>query len=153
MGGKVWPKAAEKPWTFWIDCIKSFPVKVGEVIISGGEPTIYEGFYALTKALLDEGYLIQLYTNLADVEIINLLPDSSRMFIFATFHHKNDVEKWDRDFKKLKFQKVALELVDGVLPYSRVIPFETDNFRKEQLRVNPQGVIFTTCGDRNNHDL
>lgn len=70
----------------WIEKIKSFPVKVNEVVISGGEPMLRNDFADLVNGLVLSGYFVTVQSNISVVKRAAELKKSSRLRISATWH-------------------------------------------------------------------
>jgi organic radical activating enzyme len=157
-GGKQHPhdrnrKSAKE----WIEYIESFPLRITEVIITGGEPTSYSGLIELVKILLDKKYFVTIYTNLSNPWEINKIPISKRLLIIATFHHEmNDID----DFKysvsqlnhNLKIDEISYKLLQSS-NLKRIWTIEDSKNIISCLRVGPDGKIFTNCFDLNENYL
>jgi len=72
----------------WIDIINEFPVKVKEVVISGGEPAIYKDLGRLVNYLTDNKIMVTIFSNLMIVN--NEIKGSKRIRIGATHHIGTD---------------------------------------------------------------
>jgi organic radical activating enzyme len=169
MGGDVFPKCPEINWEQWRDNIINFPLKIKEVVLSGGEPCIYPEIEKLVNWLLDNGYFVQFYTNLARPGIITKFKRSKRLILFANFHHtffgkdeiwdEESLLEWDSNYQSLKkaYQIKPEEINNALLPYTKVKRWHSETHETNKhnvlLRWNPAGELFVNCEDRNIHDF
>lgn len=56
------------------------------VFLSGGEPTLLPYFVELSDWILDQGWLLSIYTNLSKPYTLIKVKQSSRLIIMSTFH-------------------------------------------------------------------
>ena len=83
-----YPKSSEITLSDWKRIVKSFPRKIREVKITGGEPMIMPYFTELVNWLVDEGYFVLVITNLSIKRNIKI---SDRLLISATNHVSSKV--------------------------------------------------------------
>jgi hypothetical protein len=135
------PKAKYSTTDEWKDFLDRFPVRVREIYICGGEPTVYPQFTELINWLLSEGYHIVVYTNLSHPEKLLEIPKNYRFSVLATFHHDDDPERFVSAYEAVyKVHRIDVDEIDyGVLPFSRVKPFMT----REDYRVANKCFIFS----------
>jgi len=107
----------------WKDKIIKFPIKLREVVISGGEPTIYSGYTELINWLLDEGYFVVVNSNLS-VFSGDIKP-SYRFRIMSTYHHSANRIRWEKNYRAYakKYRIDVDEIGQAELQYSRVKPY------------------------------
>ena len=107
-------------WKEWFNV--GFPVKIREVYLSGGEPSLVPYIVELTNFLLDKGYHVLLFSNLARVDRLEKIKKSYRFYVRATYHHVDDKERFDKAYQRLiKTHPVIVDEFEyKVLPYSRV---------------------------------
>jgi organic radical activating enzyme len=74
----------------WKEIINAFPIKIKEVFISGGEPTLISWLPDLCNWLLDKGYHVTVFTNLHIPIFLIRVKRSRRFQIYATFHQEQD---------------------------------------------------------------
>ena len=72
----------------WFDLISNFPITTKEIVLTGGEPSIWRGFSELVNKLLDNGYFVMILTNLTTVKPFLDIRSNSRFLIFSTFHSR-----------------------------------------------------------------
>jgi hypothetical protein len=77
----------------WQRRITHHPVKVREVVISGGEPMCYSEFVPLVDWLVSEGYFVTVFTNLTMLSGLDMQP-SYRIRLAASYHRSFDVVEW-----------------------------------------------------------
>jgi MoaA/NifB/PqqE/SkfB family radical SAM enzyme len=70
----------------WLEFIDRFPVRIKEVTIEGGEPTLYPKVENLVNALLKRGLHVRFYTNLMDIDSLEEVRRSCRFRIIASNH-------------------------------------------------------------------
>ena len=137
----------------WIQYIEQFPLKINEVFLSGGEPTLLKDFAGLCNWILEKKYLLTVYTNLTNEHVWNKVIQSDRLRIQATFHGRVD--------KKTRFifayQAVASrhrvdveEIAEQTLRFSKVKPWGctvmlAKLITKNHLWISPTGKIFVDC--------
>jgi uncharacterized radical SAM superfamily Fe-S cluster-containing enzyme len=96
----VYPSSEVSTLAEWKEFIKRFPVKIKEVYLSGGEPTLYPDFVELTNWLLDEGYHVKVFSNLLNINSLLKIQRSYRFIITSTFH--TDKEMFMRNYWIIK---------------------------------------------------
>ena len=69
----------------WMDLIESFPVKIREVTLTGGEPMLYKGFSELVNKILATGRFVKVITNLT-LDNGLAVNSSYRVRYWATYH-------------------------------------------------------------------
>jgi hypothetical protein len=157
LAGKMKVVTPERTAEQWIEFLKTFPVEIREVYLSGGETTLFKGLDVLANWLLDQGIFVQLYSNLMKPEKIEKI-NPSRMFqIIAAYHGYapgsiyDKAERFDGAYQRLKkrYQIVVLEYGQQRFPYSRL----TEMFDTLELPihyeplfvVSPDFKIYKSC--------
>ena len=130
-------------WKFYI---KNFPVKIKEVFVSGGEPTMIKWLPELLEWLLAEKYHVTVFTNLFNPKMLKVKPNF-RYQIIATYHHSDNQERFDKAYKELEGYRVDVqEIGSKKLPYSKVIPFtNNEELQSKLFRVSPDLQLYTSC--------
>ena len=77
----------------WERLIKNFPVKIREVVISGGEPLLYFEIQRLILLLLDLDLMVMMNSNLMIKRNLSILK-SDRLRVEATLHEGVDKTKF-----------------------------------------------------------
>jgi uncharacterized radical SAM superfamily Fe-S cluster-containing enzyme len=133
-----------------IEYINHFPVKIKEIYITGGEPSLRDDLPELVNKLLDRGYFIVLFTNLKNLFTILKINKSVRFRIQATYHHKASshefynnyldiIQKHRIDVDELKYQK---------LYFSKVKQLTNEKELDEPcFRIAPDLTLWTSCLD------
>jgi len=151
------PKCVELRPSEWLSYIESFPVKIREIYLSGGEPGLYNGIEELTNELIDRGYFVTIFTNLSYIINFTKLKKSPRLRFSATFHHHMHADVFIKNYRKIssKYRINVDEIGKKLLPFSKVKTFCTpeDEMSTKMLRVAPDGTIFTNCWERNQYSL
>jgi len=134
----------------WLEYIDTFPVKIAEITINGGEPTLWGEFVYLTTEILKRGYFVMIHTNLSKPEILIQLPKTNHLVLNPTFHHGQTSPNVFIDaYNMLKDkQKMYVDEIDNkILSISRKKPFGTTKYAKERkcLRARPDGTLYTDC--------
>jgi len=105
-----YPVCDETTISHWKRIVKSFPRKIKEIKITGGEPMLMPYFSELVNWLLDEGYLVLVITNLT---IKRVIKKSDRLLIASTNHK---VGKFQLDFynkeHRVKVDEIATQKLD-----------------------------------------
>ena len=83
-----YPQCSETTISHWKRIVKSFPRKIKEIKITGGEPMIMTYFDEFVNWLLDEGYFVLVITNLS---IKRNIKKSDRLLFSATHHESAKV--------------------------------------------------------------
>jgi hypothetical protein len=156
------PTAKQSTLDEWKEFIKNFPVKIKEVYVSGGEPTLIKWLPELCNWLLDEGYHVSVFTDLYDPQLLLKVKNSYRFQIISTFHHDweeklishhlTEEKQFKYSYSLLKNAGYRIEVDEigyKVLPYSRLKPFiGMDGLKdSEAFRVSPDLQIFNSCYD------
>jgi organic radical activating enzyme len=137
----------------WKELINRWPVKIKEVILSGGEPTLMPYFAELANWLLDKGYHVKVYSNLTNPKPYQDVRNSYRFIITATYHHSYDINKFIVNLSSIKHRIDVHEIDSRMLPFSKVKELVTDKWKVETryFRVNPARKIFIGCYDLTNY--
>jgi len=142
---------------YWINYINSFPVKVKEVFLTGGEPGLYKHIAELTNGLIKEGYFVTIFTNLTRIGSFMSIEDSPRLKFQATYHESMIAEIFDENYQRMnKYFRVDVDEIEtNKFTYSNKKKFtnlanesETDRFR-----IDSDGAIYVSCYERNKRHL
>lgn len=141
------PKAKRVSLEDWKHFIKTFPQKIKEVYVSGGEPTLVKYLSELVNWLIDEGYHVILFTDLFNPDLILKIKKSYKFKIQSTYHHSDSITRFDNAVKKLKGYKIEVdEIGSQLLTYSKVKPFiSMEGLKDDELRVSPDLEVFRSC--------
>lgn len=91
-----WPHSSETTLSHWKRIIKSFPRRIREIKITGGEPMLMPYFTELVNWLLDEGYFVLVITNLT---IKRDIKQSDRLLLVSTLHEGAYLPAWKKNLK------------------------------------------------------
>ena len=136
----------------WLKYVKTFPVRVREVVLSCGEPSIWPEIVELADSLLDEKYFVMIYTNLMNTRLLNIQPNR-RLRILATYHQSYNQKQFEKHLTALrKLHRVDVDEIDnGVLEGSHVKNWSIrENLQIplwKSLRVGPDGLVYTNTYD------
>ena len=110
----------------WMGFIERFPVKIKEVTIEGGEPTLYPGIETLTNKLLDKGYHVRFYTNLVYIDELKKVKRSYRFRVIATFHKTGSARLFVNNYMEVKkrYSIVVYEIGSRIFRFSRLRPLQ-----------------------------
>ena len=147
-------KVKESTLDEWIRFIDNFPLKLKEVHITGGEPTLMPYLNALTVELINRRILVTIFTNLSH-EIT--APTSNYLRIQASYHHSqaNAVtfyETYTR-LKKQGYQITIDEIGNKLLSLPTNVKQQLKTVEdletvKPRIRIAPDRTgYFTTCYD------
>jgi len=129
----------------WKYLIESFPLKLREIRISGGEPMLMPYYAELINWLLDRGLYVMVFTNLT---ILNLDVKPSGRLIYSTTYHKGaNAERWQRNLREYekKYKVNAHQLEDKTIPTVNVSPecYAEYGSTCVGFMYNPAGKLFT----------
>jgi organic radical activating enzyme len=145
---KIYPKSKEVGLDVWKDLISNFSLKIKEVSVSGGEPTLYPYFAEFVNWLLDKGYHVKIYSNLTNPSPINDIKKSYRLIINATNHkHKAFLG----NYLEMKHRVNVIELGERTLSFSRVNPILDKPNKIKGLVVGPDTKLFQNCAEMNQY--
>ncbi len=102
IGNESFPQWKQCTIDQWKGFVKRFPEWVSLYSICGGEPTMLKWLAEFVNWLLDKGHHVAIYSNLFDVSEILKMKRSARLVIHATYHHKDDKEKFIKSYNLLK---------------------------------------------------
>lgn len=136
-------------WKEWFE--KGFPVKIKEVYLSGGEPSLVPYIAELANYLIDKGYHVCLFSNLARVDRLEKIKKNYRFYIRSTFHHVDNAERFDKAYQKLiKTHPVIVDEFDyKEFPYS-VLKYGYDDiphWKIPNFRVGSDGSLYKCIFD------
>lgn len=131
----------------WMDRVKTFPLPLREVVISGGEPTIYDGYADLVNRLLDAGYYVVVNSNLTVFR--DDVNPSHRFRILATYHHSANRIRWEKNYRAYskKYRVDAVEIGQSDLDYTRTKEFckvEEAKTYSPGFYYGPDGILNTS---------
>lgn len=154
LAGKGTPKVLTKKPDEWIAWLTRFPAKnIQQVVISGGEPSIYKGLHVLINWLLEQRIMVTLATNLWNPDEILKIKQSRRLEIWASYHETDNLLRFDDAYKKLipYYQISVREYKTKLLPYSQT--FEVfENLLHwgcniQEFCVSPDHRIYPSCNE------
>lgn len=144
------PKSKQMNLEAWKEIINTFPTKISQVYVSGGEPTMVKWMPEFVNWLLHEkGFHVMLFTNLFRPEDILKIKNSYRFQIVAALH---DVEgenavRFDSAYQKIKdkYNVMVIEFTDKPqVPYSVHSKFITEKEMNEpKFFYSPDGDLYT----------
>ena len=146
-----WPKSEEKTIREWMNFLKTFPLKIKEVNVSGGEPTLIKGLPGHINWMLKKGYFVTLYTNLTNPKVINRINPSFRFRVLTTYHHHAEKEQFEKTYRVLseKYRVDIDEIGKKYLKDSKLKLFDSKktmaNSIYKRLRAAPDLQIFPDC--------
>ena len=148
---KILPEVTLEKWLHFID---HFPIKLREVNISGGEPTIMDYFPELVNELLKRNLNVSIFTNLSNNKLFECIP-SARLRIDASFHHSqaNGDVLFSRvqRLKKGGYQITVNEIGESWTDYKTDVKAKIVDVEETKiytmLRVAPDLSIHISCYD------
>ena len=132
-----YPKSSEITLSDWKRIVKSFPRKIREVKITGGEPMIMPYFTELVNWLVDEGYFVLIITNLTVMKLFRL---SDKILISATEHKSTNHDKWRLNYE---FYKNRHRVKHGVIGDTKELCFREYGDTCTGFMYSPEGRLFT----------
>jgi len=121
--GKV-PECKESTFEELKQFMKEFPYPVREVQVTGGAPELHPDFVRFTNWLLEQGYFVQIMTNLLFLFELGHLRITPRLMLCCTYHHDSSLKKWIRNYDLL----------------SKSYRIATDEIRDNKKRLTPKRV-------------
>lgn len=152
LGEKTKPKMPSmKRWNQWASYVDSFPVKVNEIFLSGGEPVLIGGFNKLVNHLTKK-YLVTIFSNLHNPEVWDSINKTDRIRIQATYHKSDDKVRFLNAYERIsKKHRVDVDEI-GIqeLSFSKLKTCLTEfshskDIEPDTFSIAPDGNIFTTC--------
>lgn len=134
----------------WKKKVEGFPIKIREIFISGGEPTLVKWIPEFVNWLLDEGYHVTVFSNLFNAEELLKIKKSYRFQIRTTYHHigEESLERFERQLAKVKdYHTISIaEIGHRTLPYTDVVNeyFVMDDLKSKEFRYAPDGYLYTS---------
>lgn len=135
----------------WKHRIETFPVKIKEVYVTGGEPTLVYWMPEFVNWLLNRGIFVTLYTNLHDINQISEIHSKHQFQILSTYHlcDKHTHYKVSYEVMKDYFRIKSTEISNSgktVFDFSKPHPFTNEQeLRKPMFRIGPDLTIHTSC--------
>ena len=141
------PEYNELSPEFWVDMIRDSSKKM--LVISGGEPGIYDGLAKIVNAAIEKKMLIRIFTNLTVINEFLSIKDSWRVVCLATYHYLGGYCKFMDNYNILnkRFYITVREIATKRLSFSKMVEMakeQSDDFR---LIYAPDGRLFTSCKD------
>jgi len=141
----------------WVKFIESFPIRIKEIFLTGGEPGIYSQIVPLTNELLSRGYFVTIFTNLTKISEFLSINESPNLKFQATYHRGANIETFKENYNTMtRFFRVDVdEIESSFLSYSKkkdlcTLENERDTSR---FRIDSDMRIYTNCFDRNKAHL
>jgi len=144
----------EKTFEEWKEFISTFPVKVREIRISGGEPFKNDVTVPLTNWAISKGYFVTIETNLTPwfFHRIFKLPDTKKIKLYVTYH-KEQIRKalWLKGYKFLKRFRPKYTIIAYSFPKGKFwFTVDKDWAKPDTMRVSrfiigPDFQIFRNC--------
>jgi len=100
---KIWPSSEELSFEKWVDIIDNL-YGVKEIVITGGEPTLYHAYIPLCEYILQKGYFLMIFSNLQSKKGLHVSPNKNLM-IYASHHREltdKGEETWQNNYKLYK---------------------------------------------------
>jgi len=151
----------EMDWRKWVDLIETFPVRVREIVIEGGETLLYPGIGNLINALIASGRFVTLYTNL---ELLNDdlgIEPSNKLRIQASAHlqGRNEISNefckaYTENENKYRIDVDVLgnetRKTNGLVRFNKILSpkelRESPEWTAKQFRILPNGEIHISKG-------
>lgn len=133
----------------WKEKVRTFPAKVREVFVCGGEPTLIKWMPDFVNWLIDEGYHVVVFSNLYKPLEFLKIKRSYRFQIRTTYHHIDEetLERFEKHYFFLKKHHNIFvdEIGEQKLNYSLVKPYLTmDDLKIPEFRYAPDGRLYTS---------
>jgi hypothetical protein len=96
------PLSDELSLRSWKKIIDIFPVRVREVVISGGEPFLFSVLPRLVNYLIEKKYFVTIQTNLTLTKQVYEINASSRLLISATYHSPMRIAQFEENLNEFR---------------------------------------------------
>jgi hypothetical protein len=146
-------KSDESNFEEWMNFFRMFPVKVREIFVSGGEPTLMSWTPDLVTHLMDTGRHVTLVTNLHNADAILKIKPRYCLQITATCHSCDDLDKWLTKYWMLKragYRINAQEIGSHRIPWAKSVPISDPKCLYEEttecnIMVAPDQTMYAGC--------
>lgn len=142
------PEYDEYDYQYWIPTIAQERPKM--VAISGGEPGIYNGLHNIVNYCTQNKILVQIVTNLTNMDEYVKIEPSWRVMFWSTYHHSSNKDRYLSNYNYLesRFIIVTKELEKPMaFEFSRYVKYKTEfiNTILPYKIFAPDGRIFYSC--------
>lgn len=129
---------------WWIGYIRNFPVKIREIVLSGGEPGLYPDIHALVNWLLLNDYFVIIQTNLTVIKQFKEIIPSYKLLFVVTYHPMFNKDKFMRNYNDMQeYQITVHELDNDTTGISKVKKSHKEvSHKSNYFRINPDGSIY-----------
>ena len=142
-----YPESKEIELSEWKRIVKSFPRKIREIKITGGEPMLMPWFPEFVNWLAKEGYSVFIISNLT---LQKKFKKSDKVMINCTYHKSANKTKWLRNLAYYKdFQIKIDEIETGEIVGSDVKELCHREYGDtcEGFIYSPEGKLFTNVNE------
>ena len=139
----------------WLEIINNFPIKVGILILIGGEPFFRKDCAELINALTDQKIIVKVITNQTYKRMLDVKPTPFVKFL-STYHHHTKREKWLAFYQQLKkeYRTKIYEVENQEIKGSEVLKLVCSSddgcYYRRDFIFTPNGelnmCIMDTCG-------
>lgn len=84
-----------------LEYLSKFPLKIKQISLTGGEPSLHPEFHLLTNELLKLNYNVLIYTNLINIDKLLKIKPNKRLKIYTTYH-ENAGSIFESNYNKIK---------------------------------------------------
>jgi len=146
------PVFDEYGYNYWLSKIK-YTDNVRQVTISGGEPGLYKGLSDLVNELVDDKYIVLIFTNLTKIDEFLKIKKTWRVIFLASYHPVFALDKYLENYSFLfsRFYITAREVLkkghesERRLDFSK-IKYEYEFQDDEYVEIYaPDGRLFYSC--------
>ena len=130
-------------------------VRIKEVFVTGGEPTLRKDVSAIINFLLEQGKFVQLHTNLSNPVCVK---PNYRFYVYATLHNTMNFDRamntWDH-YKDQKNKLIKQIDRDHFTVTTHIEPYEIQGEeiggQTNRLALSPDGHLFYRMKDFYQH--
>ena len=145
--GKL-PDLNEMAWHKLLLKIYNFPIKVREVMVSGGEPFLYPHFESMLICL-SKKYFVTVFTNLS--KVYNLKVNKKNVRFVATLHIDADRKKFLDNLRFMKKQgfRVDVKTFNNEIPSTKnkIHKFDDEKNIGKKFIFGPNGKLYLSKAD------
>ena len=116
----------------WKVFMERYPYWISQVIVTGGEPSLYKEVAPLTNWLIERGHHVIVFTNLWRTENFQSIKPHWRLLFMPTFHKGQDkIERFKKALTTLEgYQVDSQQLFENEHNFGRIKEFFTLDYFK-----------------------
>ena len=138
----IYPTSKEIQISEWKRIVKSFPRRIREIKITGGEPMIMPYFSEFVNWLIDEGYFVIVFSNLTVKKDIK---KSNKLLIISTNHKVGNFNL--PHYKEHRVKVEQIEFAEGHADRVKDMCYREYGDTCTGFIYSPEGQLYTCVND------